>query len=143
MTQKKEWHAHIKCQGRYRSQFEADIAEQLQQAGVEFRHEADRIEYRNHEGKKFYVPDFTVYRPDGSVFFIEAKGWIDKAANSKMQAVRNWNPHADIRFVFQREKTKVANLKSTVCQWAQRHRFTHAVGVVPAEWLAEAVLASA
>lgn len=135
---KKEWHDHIKCHEGYRSKFEAGVAEQLEEAGVRFTYETDRIECRNHLGKKFYIPDFTVYRADGSVFFIEAKGWIDKAANCKMQAVRKWNPHVDIRFVFQRETTKVANLKSTVCKWAKRLRYGFAVGSVPAEWLAEA-----
>lgn len=140
---KKEWHSHIKCHEGYRSKFEAGIARQLEEAGVSFEYEVDRLEYRNHLGKKFYIPDFTVYRPDGSVFYIEAKGWVDGAANSKMQAVRKFNLHADIRFVFQKENTKVANLKSTVCQWAKRLRYGFAVGAVPAEWLAEAALAAA
>lgn len=135
VTKTINWHDHIKSEGKYRSKFEAEVARQLQGMGATFLHEHDRIEYRNHEGTKVYIPDFTVYRDDGTVFFIEAKGWIDTSANFKMRAVKNWNPKADIRFVFQSASARVAKLKSTVCQWAKRYKFPYAVGEVPDEWL--------
>ncbi len=133
-TTGREWHDHIKPQGRCRSGFEAKIAEQLERSGVEYGHEVDRLEYHNHEGRKFYIPYFTVYLSDEPMF-IEAKGWLNNAGRLKLQAVAYHNPDADIRLVFQSGTAKVGRLKSNVCQWADMHWFPHAVGEIPSEWL--------
>lgn len=138
MRSKREWHSHIKAHNGYRSKFEADVAQQLEEAGVTWEYETARIPYKNqNEPNGIYIPDFKVIRDDGSVFFIEAKGWVNNKAACKMTAVKWHNPDLDIRFVFQSGTGKVAKLKSTNLQWAKRLRFLAAVKDIPAEWLAE------
>lgn len=134
VTTRREWHSHIKKHNGYRSKFEANIAEQLDKSGVRYGYEVSRIFYGRGQ---YYVPDFTLYYPDGSEFYIEAKGWIDRKAHEKMVRVRDYHTHLDLRFVFQNGKTRVANLKSNVCQWSSRLHFRWAVGEVPDQWIAE------
>lgn len=145
MKSKTEWFANAKPCGKYRSQFEATIAAQLDAAGVVYEHEPDRIRYRDQHGnERVYIPDFKVYYsdplPDWPVswwepMYIEAKGWMDEEARLKMQAVRWSNPKLKLGFVFQSEKTKVGLLKSTGPTWAIRNGFEAAVKEVPASWL--------
>lgn len=134
VTTRREWHDHIKPHNGYRSKFEAQIAKQLDDAGVKYGYEVSRIDYGF---RRVYIPDFTLYWPDGSEFYIEAKGWVDRPAHEKMRDVRLFNDRIDVRFVFQNGKTRVANLKSNVCQWARRLKYRWAVGEVPALWIAD------
>lgn len=139
VTTRREWHSHIKPHNGYRSKFEAEVAAQLVRAGVKFSYETGRIRYSNAANPcGVYIPDFTIFRLDGSTFYIEAKGWIDQRAHNKLSAVRLQHPELDLRFVFQCGTTKVARLKSNVCQWAKRKRWLWSVRDVPTEWLTEA-----
>jgi hypothetical protein len=55
-----------------------------------------------------------------------------------MLKVKEHNPDADIRFVFERSTTKLRkNSKTTYAMWAERHGFQYADLVVPREWLEE------
>lgn len=95
------------------------------------RYECDRLPYVL---TKFYVPDWTVTRPDGTVFFIEAKGWFRPEDRSKMLAVKMANPHLDIRFVFPKDNKLNKNSSTTYSEWCIRHGFPYAIGNVPKEW---------
>lgn len=130
------WHDHIKHVGQYRSKFETSLAQQLSEAGVKFRHESVRLTYNQCSEFKTYIPDFTVRTKDGTRVFIEAKGWLNTQAASKMACVRASNPTLDIRFVFQSGTTRVGKLKSTNIQWAKRLKYPAAVGTIPEAWMA-------
>lgn len=82
-----------------------------------------------------YTPDFTVERADGSVMFIEAKGYFDYQARRKMEGVKKSNPDADVRILFQQDKPLRKRGKMRYSDWAQKHGFTFAVGEqLPKEW---------
>ena len=83
----REWYSHIKKHGRYRSGFKKNIAGQLEEAAIKFWHESIKIEYRLGEKTFNYIPDFGVHLKSGERAFIEAKGWVDRAAAHKMGAV--------------------------------------------------------
>ncbi len=43
-----------------------------------------------------YKPDFKVIRPDGSVYFIEIKGWMDKASKTKLKRMAKYHPEVEL-----------------------------------------------
>jgi hypothetical protein len=127
-------YAHIKPTGRYRSQYEAAIASQLKTNGIAFGHETTSIPYiLPYEPYRTYHPDFSVFRKDGKLVFLEAKGWMKSADAQKMVYVRRQNPDLDIRMVFQSGKTKVGRLKSTGPAWAKHLGYPAAVTTIPDE----------
>lgn len=103
-------------------------------SGYEVRYEEHAIPYLM---EHYYVPDFTVYASDGTMFFIEVKGWFSPTDRRKMLAVRKHNPDADIRFVFANANKKLTKAKrsQTYADWCDRHGFAWASGGVPSDWL--------
>ena len=116
---------------RYRSRFEASIAEQLHEAGVMFAYEDVELFY---EIPSVYLTDFTV-----GTMIIEVKGYFSPADRRKMLAVKASHPDEDVRFVFQnvRQKLSRAPRSLTYAQWADRHGFKWAEDRLPAAWLRE------
>lgn len=96
---------------------------------VEF--EAEKLPYMVPHN---YITDFKVTRPDGSVFYIEVKGFFRIRDQVKMRAVKKAHPDKDIRFLFAVDN-KVQGSKVTTCsKWAERYGFPYAIGKLPKEW---------
>ena len=74
----------------YKSGLEVDVAKLLYKARTKlknsfsFHYEAGVFEYV--EKPREYNPDFKIFREDGSVLYIEAKGHLDRDAQKKMLA---------------------------------------------------------
>ena len=116
----------------YRSGFEGRVANKLQSVSPEAKYEADVLPYTL---KCRYIPDFTL--PNG--IFVEAKGYFTSADRSKLKAVKQQNPDADIRILFQNAKVKLSKSSNTSYgEWATKNGFKwHQGEDVPADWLAE------
>ncbi len=115
----------------YRSGLENEIAAQLNEAGVAFEYESERIPYRK---THHYIPDFRL--PNG--VFIEGKGRFTAADRAKLKAVRQQNPDIDIRLVFSRSSSRLSKTsKTTYGQWCEQHGFPYADKHIPTEWLQE------
>ena len=90
-----------------------------------------RIPYKE---EHTYIPDFVL--PNGVI--IEAKGYFPSEDRTKMKAVKECHPELDIRFVFQRAKTKLNKTsKISYADWAERHGFPWADKEIPLEWIYE------
>ena len=118
---------------RYRSRFEASVAEQLQKAHVPFTYEDHEFFY---EIPSVYLVDFALRN---GRMFIEVKGYMPPADRRKLLAVKKCHPSEDIRLVFQRASNKLSRAPKSLTygQWAQRHGFPWAEGAVPLSWLRE------
>lgn len=113
----------------FRSGFERTLDLQLKKSGVKYEYETMKIEYTL---AGTYNPDFIL----ANGIIIEAKGYMDKDAKRKMEAVRRQHPDLDIRIVFMQADKKMPNSsKQTHGQWATRHGFPWADGEIPDEWL--------
>lgn len=79
-----------------------------------------------------YIPDFKL--PNGVL--VESKGWLRPRDRAKMARVKLENPGLDIRFVFQRANSRVGKSSNSLMywQWAEKHGFPWAEGLIPAEW---------
>lgn len=127
----KHWTSEIKLENGYRSGLEAEIAEQLEEAGIEFEYEKMKVSYLRQAN---YIPDFKL--PSGII--IEAKGRLTQEDRSKMRLVKKQNPELDIRFVFSRSSARLSKTsKTTYAVWCEKYGFPYADKVIPNDWLKE------
>jgi hypothetical protein len=122
----------------YRNKFECAIAEQLDEAGVDFDYEKLKlaVAYPPRIGK--YTPDFV---PRKTNIIVEGKGFFYGGASDrqKLVLVKEQHPHLDIRIVFQNASKKIyKGSKTTYGKWADDHGFVWAdKGRIPPTWIAE------
>lgn len=130
-TSNGHWTKDIKLVDGYRSGLEADLAHQLEAAGVPFAYEKKRLKYLREAN---YIPDFEL--PNGII--IEAKGRLTSEDRSKMRLVKKHHPELDIRFVFTRSSAKLSKTsKTTYAEWCVKYGFQYADKRIPEEWLQE------
>lgn len=131
-------------EARFRSGLEKEVADQLDDAGVSYAYEAEKLHFTIPAFNAKYTPDF---RLGNTNIFIEAKGAFGNgrrtegtAARQRLLLVREQHPDKDIRIVFERAATKIfKGSKTSQGQWAEDHGFQYSdKGVVPQEWLDEA-----
>jgi hypothetical protein len=48
-------------------------------------------------GVRSYTPDFKIWGRDGSVYFIEVKGWMDAKSKTKLKRMKKYHPEVDLR----------------------------------------------
>lgn len=118
----------------YRSGLEESIAGQLEQAGIPFEFEAEKVKYITPAKAHTYTWDFRL--PNGII--IESKGRFETADRQKHLLVRQQNPELDIRFVFTRSKQTISKTSSTsYADWCLKNGFQYADKWIPEAWLTE------
>ena len=103
--------------GNFRSEFEKDVATQLQPFG--FSYEPCQIDYRV---ERKYTPDF-VYELNGRVYYIECKGYFRAGATQKYRAINQClRENEELIFVLMKPNQKVSkSTKNTMAQWCDKH----------------------
>lgn len=118
----------------YRSSLEYVGALDLEERGIKYSYEPLVFQYHVNETRK-YTPDFIL---DNCSFCLEFKGWLTLEDRKKIVRVRDSNPQADIRFVFQNSTNKIRKgSKTTYGDWCDKNGFKYADKVVPQEWIDE------
>ena len=103
--------------GNFRSEFEKDVATQLQPFG--FSYEPCQIDYRV---ERKYTPDF-VYELNGRVYYIECKGYFLAGDTQKYRAINQClRENEELIFVLMKPNQKVSkSTKNTMAQWCDKH----------------------
>ena len=103
--------------GNFRSEFEKDVATQLQPFG--FSYEPCQIDYRV---ERKYTPDF-VYELNGRVYYIECKGYFRAGDTQKYRAINQClRENEELIFVLMKPNQKVSkSTKNTMAQWCDKH----------------------
>jgi hypothetical protein len=115
----------------YRSGLEKRVSQELEEAGVKYEYETQKIKYRVEEDRT-YTPDFIL--PNGII--VETKGRFTTADRKKHLLIQKQHPMYDIRFVFQNSRAKLyKGAKTTYAQWCDKHGFMYADKSIPEEWL--------
>jgi hypothetical protein len=115
----------------YRSGLEERVSRELEEAGVKYEYETQKIKYRVEEDRT-YTPDFIL--PNGII--VETKGRFTTADRKKHLLIQKQYPNHDIRFVFQNSRAKLyKGAKTTYAQWCDKHGFLYADKSIPEEWL--------
>ena len=118
----------------YRSGLEEKIAQDLLEAGVDFKYEEHPIKYTKPEKAARYTPDFIL--PNGII--IETKGRFLTPDRQKMILVKKQHPDLDIRFVFSRSAQRIGKKsKTSYGMWCEKNGFPFADVSIPKAWLAE------
>lgn len=117
-----------KAEPKFRSGFEKKVYEQAH-GKLDFE---PKDAYLNYNKPSYYIPDFRL--PNGVL--VECKGRFTSTDRTKMLRVRDQNPGADIRLVFQRANNKLTRSPNSITywQWAEKHGFPWAQGTIPEEW---------
>ena len=103
--------------GNFRSEFEKDVATQLQPFG--FSYEPYQIPYVI---ERKYTPDF-VYEQNGRTYLIECKGYFRAGDTQKYRSVKNClSENEELIFVLMKPNQKVSkSTKNTMAQWCDKH----------------------
>ena len=83
-----------------RSAWEANIGAYLQflrdkKEIADWTHEPKEDEFwfdKIKRGTRSYLPDFKVWRNDGSIYYIEVKGYMDKVSATKLKRMKQYFP---------------------------------------------------
>lgn len=134
----------------YSSYYEYEVAQNLQNQGIKFEYETQRIEYlypiRNGICKScagsdvgrraMYTPDF--YLPDYGLW-VEAKGKWDSKGRTKTLAILNTSrtiTKDNFRMLFQYDNWLTKKHNQTYLDWCDREGIISAVGkTIPEEWI--------
>lgn len=110
-----------------RNSFEDGVIRKLKRQKRKFAYEADVIPYKITTSGNYH-PDLTIYDDEGkTIRFLELKGYFRPESKKKMLAVKQSNPHLDIRLVFQKYDAKNE-------RWCKKHGFQFVVGEIDPEW---------
>jgi len=103
--------------GNFRSEFERDVATQLQPFG--FSYEPFQVPYRI---ERKYTPDF-VYQHNERTYLIECKGYFRAGDTQKYRSVKNClSENEELIFVLMKPNQKVSkSTKNTMAQWCDKH----------------------
>lgn len=120
----------------YRSQFEADVAQDMEVKGHSYEFETTKVPYIKPAQGHRYLIDFVL--PNGIT--IEAKGEFTPADRKKHLLIKEQWPDLDLRFVFGNPGRKLSKKsKTTYAAWCEKHGFPYAKKTVPEKWLKEKV----
>jgi hypothetical protein len=109
---------------------EARVAEDLSREGVQFAYEQHTLSYRDDKVHK-YRPDFRL--PNGVL--VEVKGRFTATDRRKLLLVKQQNPAADIRLVFDRPHAPITKGSlTTYAGWCERNGFLWWAKTVPSHW---------
>lgn len=114
---------------KFRSRFEATLAQSLAKRGLEYEYETKALAYTV---QSIYTPDFIL--PNGVI--VEAKGLFDSSDRRKMLAVKAQHPGLDIRLCFMKADVKLSRAPRSITywQWAERHGFLWCEKHIPTSW---------
>lgn len=98
----------------FRSAWEANYARFL--TWMKERGLIQSWEYESHtfwfekirRGVRSYTPDFRVTRPDGTVYFVEVKGWMDAKSKTKIKRMRIYHPSVELIVVASKDYKALA-----------------------------------
>lgn len=128
-----------------RSGLERNIKDQLDEAGIKWAYEPEKIEYRKRVIKGVcpgcnsvtvyqrhnYTPDFVL----ANGIRIEVKGRLTSADRSKLIAVKSQHPDLDLRMVFGANNKLQKNKEERYSNWAAKNNIKFCIKTIPESWL--------
>lgn len=123
---------HKRPPAPFKSNFEHTVSQAIEFGGVTPTYEPLKLEYIL---TKHYTPDFMIPRKDGTILYVESKGYFDSDSREKMLAVKTQHPGLEIVLLFMDDKfiNKKSGFSYTI--WAQKHGFDYSVGSIPYRWI--------
>ncbi len=91
--------------------------------------------------RKKYTCDFRVVRKDGTVMFVETKGYFKSADRTKHEALKKQFPDIDLRIVFSSNGWWSKAKRTRYSDWAEKMGITYHISkksdgyIIPKGWL--------
>lgn len=102
---------------KYKSRLEERFAQMMQEKGLPFQYEPDRLPYVR---SSVYVPDWKI-RKD---VYIETKGYLSPSNRANMLSFKEQHPGVRIYFIFGNANNRLNSRSSTTYgEWATKHGF--------------------
>ncbi len=124
---------------QYKSKLEVEVAKLLYTARgkikPKFKFDYEHCPFTYVLAEREYWPDFQIVRSDGSVIYIEVKGYLDRDAIRKMLAVKECHPLETFVFLFSKNNPIRKGAKMRYSDWCKKHGFDFSIGEVPERWL--------
>ena len=123
----------------YKSKLEVEVAKLLHTARKKLK-KSFKFNYEDCSFKyvlepRVYWPDFQIVRSDGSVLYIEVKGYLDRDSQRKMLAVKQCHPNETFVFLFAKNNPIRRGAKMRYSDWCKKHGFDFSIGIIKEEWL--------
>lgn len=107
---------------RFKSKFEAAFAKSLDARGVAWEYEPDVLYFQ--PPRAAYTPDFKITSTDGTVEYIETKGFFSSEDRTKMRCIKEQHPDVNIKMKFMRPSAKLyPKSKTTYQSWAEANGY--------------------
>lgn len=119
----KRHYKRVKYKGTtFKSSYEAQVAKYLDELGVKWEYEPEKYPYTL--PVCYYEPDFKITWNDGTVEYMEAKGFFEPQDRTKMKVIREQYPDMNITMHFQKEYNRLSpSSPTTYLEWAEKHGF--------------------
>lgn len=121
----------------YRSEWEVTVRKGLSRLKRKLRSKA-KIDYERdtlpYVIERNYTPDFTITKEDGSVVYVEAKGYFDRNAMTKMHNVIEQHPDKEIVFLFSNDRPVRKGSKTKYSDWCEKRGVDYAINEIPERW---------
>ena len=103
---------------KYKSKFEARVAEELFRLKLPIKYESEKIKYTIPEEEHTYTPDF----PIGPIVYLEAKGKFTPADRKKHILLKKQHPEKEIWIVLMGPNNKLSKKsKTTYASWCEKN----------------------
>lgn len=120
--------------GKFRSKFESTTAKFLDDAGINYKYEEEKIKYYKPVTNHVYTPDFRLTKRK---WYIEVKGLFTAEDRKKHLYIKDQGG-PEIRFLFYNANAKISKAsKTTYAAWCDKNGFEWAHKKIPQEWLDE------
>lgn len=130
-SQKTKEAPHGRCRNHEEHHLDLALTKLSKKLPFSHDYEPEKIPYTI-DKTKIYTPDFRIVRSDGTIFYIEYKGYFRREDRDKILNVLNSHPNIDLRIIF-RENHKTGKVER-VSDWCEKHGITYAIKTIPPEW---------
>lgn len=107
----------------YRSSWEVDIASyyeflKTKKEIKEWEYEADVFWFdKIKRGVRSYKPDFKITNNDGSIYYVEVKGWMDSKSKTKIKRMAIYHPSVKLEIIDQNRYYAIRKNASIIPGW--------------------------
>ncbi len=106
-----------------RSAWESNIGAYLQYLRdrneiADWAHEPDEFWFEGvKRGTRSYLPDFKVFRIDGTIYYIEVKGWMDTVSKTKLRRMKKYHPNVEVQLIDSKKYAKIKKSAHLIKAW--------------------------
>ncbi len=106
-----------------RSTYEANIAayyQFLQDGGsiAKWEHEPDTFWFEKiRRGVRSYLPDFKITRNDGTIYYVEVKGYMDPKSATKLKRMKKYHPKVELELIDVERYKEIKKSAKFIKQW--------------------------